>query len=129
MYAYKMHKMCATIISITSVGGLLHNSKDLEHGRGVERFRLFCSIILLQNRGMKTTTPHPPKGEPAVKIDGKSWDMGYTAGLTGQSMHEPPGVDGLSFISGYIEGKADKAKPPSERKPRHRETPESTGGS
>jgi hypothetical protein len=39
-----------------------------------------------------------------------------TAGLTGQSTQEPPGADGLSFISGYIEGKADKDKPPSERK-------------
>jgi hypothetical protein len=59
----------------------------------------------------------------AVRIDKKSWEMGYTAGLTGQSTQEPPGVDGLSFISGYIEGQADKDKPPSERKPRHRENP------
>jgi hypothetical protein len=45
----------------------------------------------------------------AVRIDEKSWEMGFTAGLTGQSTQEPPGADGLSFISGYIEGQANHA--------------------
>ena len=71
---------------------------------------------------MKSTDTRPQQGSPGVRIDGKSWEMGYTAGLTGQSTQEPPGADGLSFISGYIEGQADKDKHPSERKPRHRET-------
>ena len=44
----------------------------------------------------------------AVRMDEKSWEMGFTAGLTGQSTQEPSGVDGLSFISGYIEGQADR---------------------
>ncbi len=48
------------------------------------------------------------EGQYTVRMDEKSWEMGFTAGLTGQSTQEPSGVDGLSFISGYIEGQADR---------------------
>lgn len=47
---------------------------------------------------------------PAVVIDGESWSAGYRAGHQGAPRHpRPPGFDGLSWISGYIEGQADRA--------------------
>lgn len=42
----------------------------------------------------------------AMKLEKSSWDAGYKAGLAGQSSLPPPGVDGLSYASGFIEGKA-----------------------
>jgi ribosome modulation factor len=39
-------------------------------------------------------------------MDRAAWQAGYAAGLEGRSSSTPPGLDGLSFISGYIEGKA-----------------------
>ena len=41
-----------------------------------------------------------------ARIHDASWGAGYQAGFEGRSVKEPPGVDGLSFWSGYIEGKA-----------------------
>jgi hypothetical protein len=61
---------------------------------------------------------------PAIVQDPESWEAGHAAGLRGAKPHQPPGTrDGLAWISGYIEGKADRAKPPEERKP-HTRRPE-----
>jgi ribosome modulation factor len=44
-----------------------------------------------------------------VRHDPASWAFGYQAGLAGRSSQEPPGVkDDLTWISGYIEGKAKR---------------------
>lgn len=47
----------------------------------------------------------------AVKLDAKSWDAGYHAGLSGKSDYPVPmGLDCLSWYSGFIEGKAERIK-------------------
>ena len=47
---------------------------------------------------------------PAVTQDAKSWEAGYKAGYSGKPSDTPPsGVDGLAWISGAIEGQADRA--------------------
>jgi hypothetical protein len=38
----------------------------------------------------------------------KDWQAGYDAGKTGKPGHAPKGVDGLSWMSGYVEGKGIK---------------------
>ena len=43
-----------------------------------------------------------------VKIDTKSWDAGYKAGLEGLPDKHGKEIDGYSWSSGYIEGKAEK---------------------
>ena len=43
-----------------------------------------------------------------VRMDRTAWQAGYAAGLAGQSSINPPGLDGLAFISGYIEGRAHR---------------------
>jgi hypothetical protein len=46
----------------------------------------------------------------SVSLDSKSWSAGYKAGRTGRPTHTPPlGIDGLSWYSGVIEGKVDRA--------------------
>ena len=58
-------------------------------------------IRMLQNSGMKTP--------PAVTQDAKSWEAGYKAGHSGKPTDTPPpGVDPLAYVSGVIEGKADR---------------------
>ena len=44
----------------------------------------------------------------AVWIREADWQLGYDAGLAGGSLQEPPGVDGFSYSSGYIEGRAKR---------------------
>lgn len=39
-----------------------------------------------------------------------AWEAGYQAGLSGSPSATPPGLDGLSFISGYIEGQAARTQ-------------------
>jgi len=46
-----------------------------------------------------------------VKIDEDSWNAGYNAGYNGEPNQEPEGMDGYSFCSGYIEGKARADNP------------------
>jgi len=46
-----------------------------------------------------------------VKLDHSSWAAGFTAGLSGNPEWAPPGVDAISFYSGFIEGKAERQKP------------------
>lgn len=41
-----------------------------------------------------------------MKQDPKAWQAGYDAGKEGKSPPTPRGLDGLSFQSGVIEGKA-----------------------
>ena len=43
-----------------------------------------------------------------VSQDAKSWQAGYKAGHSGASTETPPGVDDLAWISGFIEGQADR---------------------
>ncbi|MDE2466740.1 MAG: hypothetical protein KGO02_23945 [Alphaproteobacteria bacterium] len=43
-----------------------------------------------------------------VSMDRQAWLAGYAAGLAGLSSSNPPELDGLAFISGYIEGKAHR---------------------
>jgi hypothetical protein len=46
---------------------------------------------------------------PKVTQDAKSWEAGYKAGHAGKPTDAPPpGVDGLAWISGVIEGQADR---------------------
>jgi hypothetical protein len=42
----------------------------------------------------------------------KDWQRGYEAGLAGKSPRTPPGVDGVQFQSGVVEGKAARARKP-----------------
>jgi hypothetical protein len=51
-----------------------------------------------------------------IKQDPQAWTAGYLAGLEGKAQPTPPGVDGLAFQSGIIEGKADRLKKPEERR-------------
>jgi hypothetical protein len=45
-----------------------------------------------------------------VKQDQKDWQKGYDAGVAGKPGAVPRGVDGLSWTSGYVEGKAAREK-------------------
>ena len=48
-----------------------------------------------------------------VKQDIESWNWGFKDGLDGEPAHPAPerrGLDGLSYASGYIEGKAKREK-------------------
>ena len=75
-----------------------------------------------------TQTPDP-KGaaamtdtpRAAVELHPADWQAGYDAGLAGQQTPPPRGVDGVAWYAGLIEGKADKGKPPEERKPQTRQ--------
>jgi hypothetical protein len=50
----------------------------------------------------------PTPSSPAVRQDPPSWQAGYKAGHTGASTTPPPGVDPLAWVSGVIEGQADR---------------------
>jgi hypothetical protein len=39
-------------------------------------------------------------------IDKADWEAGFIAGKDGKPDQPPPGVDGLAWCSGYIEGRA-----------------------
>ena len=41
-------------------------------------------------------------------ISTQDWQSGYEAGQQGRPNQPPQGVDGLAWISGYIEGKANR---------------------
>jgi hypothetical protein len=43
-------------------------------------------------------------------LKNKDWKKGHDAALAGKPGHAPKGVDGLSWMSGYLEGKAEKNK-------------------
>ncbi|ESQ87930.1 hypothetical protein ABAC460_17210 [Asticcacaulis sp. AC460] len=45
---------------------------------------------------------------PAVRIDADSFRAGYDAGYDRKPMIQPQGVDDLSWISGFVEGKGDR---------------------
>ena len=46
---------------------------------------------------------------PAVTLDAESWAAGYKAGHAGEPTDAPPlGVDSWAWISGVIEGQADR---------------------
>jgi len=47
--------------------------------------------------------------EAKVKLDPKEWQAGFDAGRAGQRPHHA-GAGTLSWISGYIEGKAQREK-------------------
>jgi len=47
-------------------------------------------------------------------LQSSDWQSGYNAGLSGLSSSMPLGVDALSWLSGYIEGKV-KSKTKTER--------------
>lgn len=55
-----------------------------------------------------------------IQQDPASWQAGYAAGLAGKTGTAPQGMDGLAWVSGLIEGKADRAKAPEQRKPHTR---------
>lgn len=46
--------------------------------------------------------------QPQVRLDSKAWEAGFRAGEKGLASTPPQGLDGLSWISGYIEGKAKR---------------------
>ena len=41
-----------------------------------------------------------------IKQDPEAWEAGYEAGRAGKTPPTPPGVDGLAFQSGVIEGRS-----------------------
>jgi hypothetical protein len=43
---------------------------------------------------------------PIVIQDSASWRTGYRDGLAGDCATPPPGLDGLAYVSGLIEGRA-----------------------
>ena len=45
-----------------------------------------------------------------IRQDPKAWQAGYEAGQAGKTPPLPPGVDGLAFYSGVIEGQAVRGK-------------------
>jgi hypothetical protein len=45
-----------------------------------------------------------------VSLERKDWKAGYEAGKAGKPGHASKGVDGLSWLSGYIEGKSKREK-------------------
>jgi len=51
-----------------------------------------------------------------IQHDPKAWEAGHKAGLAGKRGQAPRGVDASSYMSGLIEGLADRAKPPEQRK-------------
>ncbi len=57
-----------------------------------------------------------------VKQDATSWQAGYDAGHAGARCVCPVELEGLSFASGYVEGRADRL----EGKARARRTQETT---
>jgi hypothetical protein len=94
---------------------------DLRRSVGVELFRhegqygaLLLDRLALQvetdQDRLEAVAMNQTPTTPAVVIDGESWSAGYKAGHQGaQSRPIPPGLDGLSWISGFIEGQADRA--------------------
>jgi hypothetical protein len=46
----------------------------------------------------------------AIQQDLTSWQIGFEAGLAGQAPPTPPDMDGLSYQSGVIEGKAARQR-------------------
>jgi hypothetical protein len=51
-----------------------------------------------------------------IRQDPKAWQAGYEAGRAGETPLPPPGVDGLAFYSGVIEGQAVRGKKIPQRK-------------
>jgi len=47
-----------------------------------------------------------------IKQDKQSWNKGRADAMRGLPSKCPEGLDGLSYLSGYIEGKAQRAKHP-----------------
>ena len=45
-----------------------------------------------------------------IKIDAKSWDAGYRAGLEDLPDRHGKDIDGYSWSSGYVEGQTEKKK-------------------
>jgi hypothetical protein len=43
-------------------------------------------------------------------IDKDDWEKGFQAGQAGEPNQPPPGLDGLAWASGYIEGQARQKK-------------------
>ena len=64
----------------------------------------------LRGLGRRRSLVHssPMNQPPAVRQDAKSWQAGYKAGHSGKPSTAPPGVDPLSWVSGFIEGQADR---------------------
>ena len=60
---------------------------------------------------------------PAIEQNPADWEAGYKAGLAGQQIQPPRGVDPLAWYSGLIQGKDDLSKPPEKRKPQTRQRP------
>lgn len=50
------------------------------------------------------------KNIPLISLDCLSWDAGFIDGEKGKPHNVPAGVDGLSYASGFIEGKAKRQK-------------------
>jgi hypothetical protein len=60
-----------------------------------------------ETEGFDVKTAYPRRG--GVTQDEKSWTAGYRAGHSGKPGDSaPPEVDHLSWVSGLIEGKADR---------------------
>jgi len=47
-----------------------------------------------------------------IRQDQKSWDKGRADAARGAASMCPKGLDQLAYVSGYLEGKAERAKRP-----------------
>ena len=52
-----------------------------------------------------------------IQQERKAWEAGHAAGLAGKRGQAPRGVDGSAYMSGLLEGLAERAKPPEPHKP------------
>ena len=52
---------------------------------------------------------------PKIRMDKESWQKGFDAGRRGEPDLPLPGVDVLSWHSGYIEGQAEQSPSPKDQ--------------
>ncbi len=61
-----------------------------------------------RQRGFRERLRAEGKTQKLITVISKDWDSGYSAGCKGMILKQPDGVDSLSWLSGYIEGKGKK---------------------
>jgi len=59
----------------------------------------------------------PYRIRPKIRMDKDHWHQGFDAGRSGEPDLLPPGVDVLSWHSGYIKGQGDGPPPPKDEYP------------
>jgi len=87
----------------------------------LERFK--AEINLAPTPAPEGATAMTDTPRAAVEQPPADWQAGYKAGLAGQQIQPPSGVDPLAWYSGLTEGRADQGKPPEKRQPHTRQRP------